>query len=51
MKELNESKEALISILNSTSENDFQNLEAEEVEEFIRDFKDLTERMNQLSKK
>ena len=48
MNELNESREALISILNSTSEDDFQNLEDEEVKEFTEAFKDLTERMNQL---
>lgn len=48
MNELNESKEALIKILNSTNEDDFQNLEDEEVKKFIEDFNDLTERMNQL---
>jgi hypothetical protein len=51
MQELKESREALINILNSTSADDFQNLENEEVKKFIEDFKDLTERMKQLGKK
>ncbi len=51
MKELNESKEALIKILTSTSENDFQNLEDEKVREFTEAFRNLTDKMNQLGKK
>ena len=51
MKELKESREALISILNATQEDDFQKLEDKEVKEFTKAFKDLTERMNQLGKK